>query len=346
MAVRVDGKLNTFGVCAVAPMLPSFSKLSLSSGAPPSTSVGAPVTREKRQKLIETRLELREKDETCAICLAPLADAAITEFQCSHSFHTECIREARRWSDHCPTCRVPLKEGVFDPLPHVSLPSGLTNQSRPTLKCTLAPSEWAVLRSFRVSRGGQQIRVAWFDYKLEEAGIETPLRRLFPDGDIPNFLSGFESDSETLFLRLLKLVPAFNSDRAVEVERTTLQHTDAPSTPNDSPPSVIHYAQWHEIRPLYEPPASMQAFAAFPSREDGEGSAKDMAKLAIDYHIFRDTRMKYEYSGQPRLVYHRNSTFEVTGIESLEMWHAEGYGVYLNDDLLSEEDDSESEDDD
>lgn len=55
------------------------------------------------------------RDETCSICLGPLADEKISMGPCLHAGHTRCLTEwhAKIKNDLCPVCRHPFVESYI-----------------------------------------------------------------------------------------------------------------------------------------------------------------------------------------------------------------------------------------
>lgn len=53
-----------------------------------------------------SRVELREYDDVCAICLSPMTTARWT--RCRHLFHGQCLRRALQEKAACPICSAPV----------------------------------------------------------------------------------------------------------------------------------------------------------------------------------------------------------------------------------------------
>ena len=51
-----------------------------------------------------------KKDENCSICMSGFEiDEKITDLECNHLFHTNCIAEWVMYKPECPCCRVLIK---------------------------------------------------------------------------------------------------------------------------------------------------------------------------------------------------------------------------------------------
>ena len=53
------------------------------------------------------------KGDECAICLSPLSQSNACLLPCSHSYHSECVAQLRKFgiSQVCPLCRAELPAG-------------------------------------------------------------------------------------------------------------------------------------------------------------------------------------------------------------------------------------------
>lgn len=66
---------------------------------------------QKQREIVEryrvaTDEEIKEFDDVCAVCLAPMKKARVTP--CQHLFHSSCLRECLKTSDNCPLCKQEL----------------------------------------------------------------------------------------------------------------------------------------------------------------------------------------------------------------------------------------------
>ena len=52
------------------------------------------------------KLDISKFDDVCAICLAEMKNARITD--CHHIFHDHCLSLALKSSPNCPTCKTSL----------------------------------------------------------------------------------------------------------------------------------------------------------------------------------------------------------------------------------------------
>ena len=55
------------------------------------------------------------KEEKCAICLSFFnVGEKITELECNHVLHTECVAEWVKYKSECPACRGPIKTVILE----------------------------------------------------------------------------------------------------------------------------------------------------------------------------------------------------------------------------------------